>query len=179
MICVETTESPTSLFFSEPQRFIRERTSRTHGCLYASSSKQITVNSGTNYGWDISIENSSSPIPYVELISPIIAQCKMITETSIFEMLVSKWKKERGITSSITHMVICPSYQRIIGLGEKAVPLLLQQLESELKFNNPDHWFWALRVITNENPVEEADQGDMNRMAKAWIEWGRSSGYVW
>lgn len=34
-------------------------------------------------------------------------------------------------------------------MGEAAVPLILRDLEHQ-----PDHWFWALREITQANPVQ-------------------------
>src|ERR1022692_4604281 len=59
-----------------------------------------------------------------------------------FRTLASNWRNERGITSSATKMAMCPSYQRIIGMGGRAVPFILREMESE--GNDPDHWFWAL-----------------------------------
>ena len=44
------------------------------------------------------------------------------------------------------------SYQKIIGMGPAVVPLILSELQKE-----PDHWFWALEAITDENPVSESD----------------------
>src|SRR5256885_2370513 len=48
-----------------------------------------------------------------------------------FKNLVSLWHRERGATSSITQMAMCYSYQRIIGMGEKVVPLILRQMQDE------------------------------------------------
>src|SRR5205823_2029616 len=77
--------------------------------------------------------------------------CTVISDAALFQQLVSRWRKERGATSSITRMAMCQSYQRIIGMGEKIIPLILRQLESE--GDDPDHWFWALQALTRENPV--------------------------
>jgi hypothetical protein len=67
-----------------------------------------------------------------------------------------------------------PAYQMIIGMGPEAVPLLLRELES-----NVDNWFWALRAITEEDPVPASARGDGEAMAKAWLDWGRDQGYHW
>src|ERR1700746_2004075 len=56
-----------------------------------------------------------------------------------FRILTENWRKERGIASSVTKMAMCPSYQRIIGMGGRAVPLILREMENE--GNDPDHWF--------------------------------------
>ena len=90
----------------------------------------------------------------------------------VFQDLALRWRAERGPTSSTTEMALCPSYQRIIGLGPAAVPLLLRDLEAA-----PDHWFWALKAITGEDPVPTSQRGKVREMAKTWIEWGRQQGY--
>ncbi len=120
-------------------------------------------------------------------IEPSTISSKLIYEFSfsilpasdqlLFEMLVIQWNQERGITSSITEMAMCPSYQRIIAMGEgRAVPLILRQLEKE--GDDPDHWFWALRFLTGENPVPSEFRGNMKIMAKTWLEWARDR-YDW
>jgi hypothetical protein len=90
----------------------------------------------------------------------------------LFERLASGWREETGLLSSITDIAMHPDYQRIIGLGEKALPLILRELGQQ-----PDHWFWALKAITGEDPVPPEAQGDMQRMRKAWLEWGESRGF--
>jgi hypothetical protein len=71
-------------------------------------------------------------------------------------------------------MALHSAYQQIIGLGAECVPLLLAELE-----RTPDHWFWALRSITGENPVRPEHRGKLALMAKDWIDWGRGQGYRW
>ncbi len=100
----------------------------------------------------------------------------VVPDEMTFPFLAKRWHEERGATSSITKMALCPSYQRIIGMGPRAIPLILKQLESE--GDQPDMWFWALRTLTNADPVSEADRGNIVRMANAWLEWGRQR-YVW
>ena len=93
-----------------------------------------------------------------------------------FRSLADNWRTERGITSSVTKMVLCPSYQRIIAMGEKAVPLILREMESE--GDDPDHWFWALEMITGEDPVPAQAYGDTVQMAQAWLDWAKGR-YAW
>jgi hypothetical protein len=66
-------------------------------------------------------------------------------------------------------MAMCHSYQRIIGMGEKALPLILRQLRNE--GNDPDHWFWALEAIAQVDPVPPEAYGDMEEMAQCWLRW--------
>jgi len=91
-----------------------------------------------------------------------------------FGELAREWKANCGPASSITQLAMHPAYQRIIGMGAEAVPLILQELE-----RSPDHWFWALHAITGADPVEHGDRGRIARMAEAWIRWGKEQGYAW
>src|SRR4030081_2767188 len=93
---------------------------------------------------------------------------------ALFDTLVARWKEERGPSSSTTELAMCPSYQRIIGLGPAVLPFLLRELERE-----PDHWFWALKAITGADPVPAASRGKIRDMARLWIEWGRQQGLHW
>jgi len=88
-----------------------------------------------------------------------------------FRKLVARWKAEMrsSSSSSARDMFASEHYQRIIGMGSPAVPLLLAEMDS-----SPDHWDWALEMITGENPVPQAAEGKLKAIAKAWIDWGRA-----
>lgn len=90
-----------------------------------------------------------------------------------FNELASRWKAERSATSSSTCMAIHWAYQRIIGLGWDALPLILRELEKE-----PDQWFWALKAISGEDPVPPENRGNMTEMRDAWLKWGRDKGLL-
>jgi len=94
----------------------------------------------------------------------------------IFDSFVEQWRTERGATSSTTEMILCPAYQSIIGMGSKAVPLILARMQRE--GDDPDQWFWALQMLTGANPVDPDDDGNFQRMAQAWLEWAAGR-YVW
>ena len=89
-----------------------------------------------------------------------------------FAKLVDKCKTETAMMSSVCDFTMHPAYQEIIDLGYDVIPLLLRELALR-----PDHWFWALRTITNVDPVPHADRGDIKKMTKAWLQWGRDQGY--
>jgi len=65
-----------------------------------------------------------------------------------------------------------PAYQRIIGMGKDAIPIVLNEMSVR-----PGHWFWALRAITGENPVPAGHAGNIKAMSEDWIEWGRQHHY--
>lgn len=90
-----------------------------------------------------------------------------------FRTLATTWHAETDHLSSTTERVLHPSYQQIIGLGPSAVPFLLRDLAE-----TRSHWFWALRAITGEDPVNQDDAGNIRKMTEAWLEWGRRKGYL-
>ena len=102
---------------------------------------------------------------------PVTRQATSLEST--FSELVETWKEDCASISSLNELIIHPAYQRIIGLGMPAVPLLLKELEKA-----PNHWFWALAFITGENQVKEEQSGRIKEMAKSWIEWGRKQGHI-
>jgi predicted DNA-binding antitoxin AbrB/MazE fold protein len=90
-----------------------------------------------------------------------------------FDCLAAQWKEETRYLSSTTDIVTNPAYQRIIGMGMPAVPLILEELRSQ-----PYHWFWALNAITGEDPVAQSLRGRVREMADAWIAWGAEKGLI-
>ena len=91
----------------------------------------------------------------------------------LFEKLKNEWKSRTRYLSNSAQMATVRSYQRIIGMGPAALPLILKELERET-----DHWFWALEAISGENPVPADQAGRVEEMAKSWIEWGRQRGFI-
>lgn len=89
-----------------------------------------------------------------------------------FNRLAREWKEDTAFESSPTRLALHPAYQRIIGLGRRALPLILTELRQE-----PGHWFWALRSIAGENPVPSEMVGDVEAMRRLWLDWGRQQGH--
>jgi len=90
-----------------------------------------------------------------------------------FRELRDDWKSKTRHLSNTAQIALVFSYQKIIGMGPDVVPLILSELEKE-----PDHWFWALEAITDENPVSESDAGDVEASARVWVQWGRDRGLL-
>lgn len=99
-------------------------------------------------------------------------QSPMVT-TEQFQRLATQWIAETAHLSSMTQRAIHPAYQRIIGMGPAAVPMILALLASE-----PRRWFWALNAITGADPVPDESRGNVAEAAKAWREWGRLNGQL-
>ncbi|HYM61895.1 MAG TPA: hypothetical protein VEZ11_13510 [Thermoanaerobaculia bacterium] len=90
-----------------------------------------------------------------------------------FNALAGRWAAETAHLSSTHDAVMNENYQKIIGMGPDALPLILNRLRKQ-----PDHWFWALRAITRANPVEPELRGNVKAMADRWLEWGRQKGLI-
>lgn len=90
-----------------------------------------------------------------------------------FQRLAAEWKAQSRHMSNTAQMALLRPYQRIIGMGLPAVPLILEELQRE-----PDQWFWALEAITEENPVSPDTAGKVRLMAQAWLDWGKQRGLL-
>lgn len=88
-----------------------------------------------------------------------------------FRRLVKQWREETEHLSSITKASMHPAYQRIIGMGYQAIPLLLRELQTD-----PDHWFWALNAITEQDPAQSEETFD--GAVRAWLKWGRDNDHL-
>lgn len=90
-----------------------------------------------------------------------------------FEALAQRWREDTEFHSAASALFMHPAYQEIIGLGPAVLPLILADLRE-----SRDHWFWALRAITGENPVPADERGKVERMAERWLDWGHARGLL-
>ncbi|MCM3873687.1 MAG: hypothetical protein ND895_23620 [Pyrinomonadaceae bacterium] len=90
-----------------------------------------------------------------------------------FRQLANAWIAETGFLSDPSKKFSHRSYLKIIGMGEKVLPLILREVE-----RMSGHWFVALDAISDANPVSSEDQTNLQRTANAWLQWGRDKGYI-
>jgi hypothetical protein len=88
-----------------------------------------------------------------------------------FSSLAEQWRRETQHLSRISQKIAHPAYLRIVGMGDRVVPLLLEALR-----DRPAFWFAALKATANADPVPDGANPLMAR--EAWLEWGRSKGLV-
>ena len=88
-----------------------------------------------------------------------------------FHRMADQWRKETGMLSVIQQKAIHPAYQRIIGMGKQALPLILRELETKR-----DHWLWALKAITGED--HGGPEHGFDQAVTAWLQWGKQSNYL-
>lgn len=96
-----------------------------------------------------------------------------VSDEALFRALAALWRRDTFNISSTSRMAMHPAYQRVIGMGSVAVPLILRELQGR-----PDWWFWALQAITGVDPVPPSWRGSLREMAAAWLAWGQEHGYL-
>lgn len=90
-----------------------------------------------------------------------------------FNHLKYLWLEESKFSSNVYFLTKHPAYLNILKLGKDVIPLILEDLS---EFQN--HWFYALRELTGENPIKPEHNGNIKEMAKDWIEWGKKMNYI-
>ena len=95
-----------------------------------------------------------------------------------FDRLVTQWRNETGMASSISKKVKDPNYQAIMEMGFPVVRLILRDLQK-----GPDHWFVALRTITGQDPIPvklgvTQQTVTFQEAVDAWIDWGKRRGLI-
>ena len=105
-----------------------------------------------------------------DLVSPIVNN-ELPKER--FGKLSKEWYEKSRFMSSTTEMCMLESYQKIIGMGWSAVPLILEELKVK-----PAHWSWALQSITDKNPVPKEYYGKVRKVAQCWVNWGKQHNII-
>jgi hypothetical protein len=91
-----------------------------------------------------------------------------------FQRLTRQWKKETFLCSSVNALEQHPAMRKIVGMGKKAVPLIMVSLEGESAW-----WFGALRELTGINPVPAEDSGRVRQMREHWLKWWAENKETW
>ena len=84
----------------------------------------------------------------------------------LFNAYKNLWQSETAMDASPKKISEHSAYQSIIKMGWYAIPFIIEELKDNLQ-----HWFYALRAITGEDPVKKEHQGYMQKMAQDWINW--------
>lgn len=98
-------------------------------------------------------------------------ECRDLQIKTEFDNLVQMWKKATSHYSFLGQIITHTAYLRIIGMGEKALPLILEELRQKPNGN----WFSALEAITGKDVGQEASSID--EAIQLWLEWGEQNKY--
>lgn len=92
-------------------------------------------------------------------------------DETAFNDSVAEWFSQTWMIASPEDKFNHPAYQRIIEMGNKVLPFIFDEFQEE-----PFNWFFALRRITGENPVQPGSSYE--ETVKAWLRWGEKRNYV-
>jgi hypothetical protein len=81
------------------------------------------------------------------------------------------WHNDTRVMSSIQKKIFNEHYQRIIGMGKPALPLIFRELKER-----GGYWYWALECITGLNPAASAT--NIEEAKRAWLEFATSANYI-
>jgi hypothetical protein len=90
-----------------------------------------------------------------------------------FQQLATEVSIDCKLISSDFQLIMHKSYQEIIGMGEKIIPFLINQLDL-----NPNIWFVALESITGQNPVPFEFKGNVKQEVEFWKNWAYLNNYA-
>lgn len=157
---------PTKIYKAKSRERHRSRTWRRADCLIAKQTSRWD-NAGGH-------QKRSRHAPWIEANPDSKFHAPPIKRLDLevrFERLADRWEADTAFESIVTRKAMDPSYQLIIGMGPRVVPLILRRLQEK-----PRQWFWALTAITDEDPAH--GQTSVADASEAWLAWGRERGLV-
>ncbi len=113
--------------------------------------------------WKLSVIEA---LPATTIVAAIVGANQSLEQR--FQEQADIWERDTAFLSATPMRVLHDNYQSIMAMGPDVVPLLLRDLQKTRR-----HWFWALRHLTQVDPVPEKDRGNLDKMIAAWAEWGR------
>ena len=124
---------------------------------------------------EVVITQASLNIPTntVTVVSSRVVPLPTAEDEQKFRQLAGRWREETRALSSDSDIVANFAYYQIIGMGERALPFIFNEMQA-----HGGRWFWALRAITGENPVRGEDRGNVRRMTETWLDWAHERNYV-
>ncbi len=88
-----------------------------------------------------------------------------------FSRLADQWHRETAKFSNLEKIVLHPAYQKIIGMGKDAIPLILADLKK-----TRGNWLWALAMIMRDDKAKPGQ--NFREACDEWIRWGQRMGYL-
>jgi len=130
---------------------------------------------GTFYPGAIGLHNEAPVACFMPSFAPLLQSWGAHSENDdnggSFESLAAEWREEAMLFSSPFDKFTHPAYQQIIAFGPSIIPAILRELRER-----PDDWFYALRLLSRENPADGLD--DFSGAVSAWLEWGYRNNYI-
>jgi hypothetical protein len=99
--------------------------------------------------------------------APFYQQAQIDRE--LFKASYAQWIEDSMLDSLPDAMRNYESYQTIVSMGQRVVPLIAAELRRD-----PSFIFLALEDITGADPVDETSMGNLRATTDAWLKWLRS-----
>lgn len=90
-----------------------------------------------------------------------------------FRERAEDWRQATGHLSAPSRIYSHPTYHRLVALGPRIIAPILEDVRDGAKCD----WYSALRTLTGDDPVTDAERGDVYRMDASWLRWGRDNSY--
>lgn len=81
-----------------------------------------------------------------------------------FHSLLNAWKENTMFESNPNQKIQDENFQEIISLGDKAIPLIIKEIEEE-----PSHLVWALNIITGMH-LKSPVRLNITQSCKKWVQ---------
>src|SRR5258707_2021163 len=126
--------------------------------VVTSSTEPVSATTANTRQQELLITQSWLDIPTntVTVVSSRVVPIPTVAEEQKFRRLADQWRSETRALSSDSDIVANFAYYQIIGMGERALPLIFDEMQA-----HGGRSFWALRAITGEDPVRSADPCDV------------------
>ena len=92
-----------------------------------------------------------------------------------FELYKTQWLENTKFSSTLREMEADENCQKIIELGNDAIPFIFKEIKNE-KYAR--RWIIVLRKITDVNPIQYSNVGNMKGVVQDWIEWGKQNKHI-
>lgn len=93
------------------------------------------------------------------------------TVESKFHALAERWR-DHNLGRAVTDYGDL-SYLQIIGMGPVVIPLLLENLRTDM-----GNWIFALKCITGEQAEPVTKPVNPEYIIDLWLEWGQRNGFI-
>lgn len=115
----------------------------------------------------IDMTASMSDVCYSRVVDP-----EDVIDRALFEELADRWEDETGHFSSPLRKTKHPCFADMLQIGDNIIPWVMKRLKARTVF-----WYLILERIGSDPPRIDA-AGDMNKLRRLWLEWGRKNGYA-
>ncbi len=145
--------------------------------LIGVSAFNLSVNNTTSLEFtEEYVINQETPLDlntgkYIDILS-FSEMSKQIIIESQLESYYNAWKEETLIISNVNEIIQNSNFQKIIMIGEMAIPFILKKISAE-----PSTLVWALNIITGKK-ISDRSRITISESCNMWYKWGSKSGLV-